>query len=57
MNKLHIEIIKVIAYLVVGLFLTAYMFNHIDPWAGIVVGLIFVVIIINNLKQYKNEKD
>jgi hypothetical protein len=50
------RIIKWVLIALVALYVTAYVFNHINPWAGVITGFAIVAIVINNLKKYLNEK-
>lgn len=45
------NLLKILAFILVALFLVAYVFNHIDPWAGIAVGFAAVASFIYYLKR------
>ena len=45
-----------IAYVLISLMVTAYVFNHVEPWAGIATGIVFVVLLVKYLKYKVNEE-
>ena len=48
-------ILGTIAYILIGLYVAAYTFNHIDPWAGLIIGLGLVGLYIKLVKPKLNQ--
>jgi len=47
-------ILGTIAYILIGFYVIAYTFNHIDPWAGIFIGLGMIALYFKLVKPKLN---